>query len=154
METNDAVERLLKVLKVVREAGYTAVLEHGGVSLYKEANVEMKRDEFVQLMLLLKANGCAIEFPHPEPCYLIADLDGKILSIEGDLFIFSNRAAIRRFASKCCRQGTGFAYFAMEWYKLIEKFSSTFEIALLDYDGAGNYKHIPLLKIPESQGNA
>ena len=154
MDSNDAVERLRKALKVAREAGYTAVLEHGDISLYKEANAVMTRDEFVRLMLLMKANGCAIDFPHPEPCYLIADLDGKILSIEGDLFIFSSQATIRRFAAKCCSQGTGFAYFALEWNMLIEKFSSRFEIALLDFDGAGNYKHIPLIKIPESMGNA
>jgi hypothetical protein len=105
-------------------------------------------------MLLMKANGCAIDFPHPEPCYIITDLKGKVLSLEGDLFLFSSKEAIKRFAEKCCSKGTKFFYYAMEWHKLLEKFSAKFEIALLDFDGAGNYKHIPLLKIPDSQGNA
>ncbi len=146
----------LKALELFRAACYKAELaKGGGISLRKKNNKSVSKEEYLGLMKLLKENGFVSNFQHPDPCWIVEDARGRIMVTGKNLLVFSSEDAVRNFVKKYHSYfRIPFFAYRIDWYTLVDRYSKSFEIAVLDFGEEGDFNHIPLLKIPEREGRA
>jgi len=145
---------LRKTIGLIVSAGYNAELVGDDISITTKKNEPLKREEVIKLSLLMQKNDLAGYFPHPDPCYIVTDSRGIVLDYENDLFVFSGKEAYQRFVKNCCPNDILFFPHQLKWQTVLDKLSGHYEVAILDYNGEGVYKHIPLVKLSEIGGMA